>query len=82
MVEMDGDGGRNDLEASATVMDMDSTPLTGNNSQGGTPTPDELQKQSSESPEEPEAGELEDADAEPGMIDGETDADVDLEVAG
>lgn len=78
--EMDGEGGRNDLEAPAAAMDLDSTPITGNNSQAGTPTPDELQKQSSESPDAQEAGELEaDADAEPGLIDGETDADVDLE---
>ncbi|KAJ8421693.1 hypothetical protein Cgig2_008815 [Carnegiea gigantea] len=76
--EMGGDGGRTDLEAPAAPMDMDSTPITGNNSQGG--TPEEPQKQSSETPDAPEAGQLEtDADAEPGMIDGETDADVDLE---
>lgn len=76
--EMDGDGGRADLEAPAAPMDMDSTPITGNNSQGG--TPEELQKQSSETPDAPEAGQLEtDTEAEPGMIDGETDADVDLE---
>ncbi|KAJ8431158.1 hypothetical protein Cgig2_019810 [Carnegiea gigantea] len=76
--EMDGDGGRADLEAPVAPMDMDSTPITGNNSQGG--TPEEPQKQSSETPEPPDAGQLEtDAEAEPGMIDGETDADVDLE---
>lgn len=76
--EMDGDGGRTDLEAPAAPMDMDSTPITSNNSRGG--TPEEPQKQSSETPDAPEAGQLEtDAEAEPGMIDGETDADVDLE---
>lgn len=75
--EMEGDGGRTDLEAQAGAMDMDSTPITGNNSQGGTPEEDmDPQKQSSETPE---AGQLEtDAEVEPGMIDGETDADVDL----
>ena len=77
MSEVDGESGRNDLEAPSAAMDMDST---GNNSQGGTPTLDEISKQSSESPDAPEAGQIEtDLDAEPGMIDGETDADVDLE---
>ncbi|KAL9239215.1 hypothetical protein vseg_013555 [Gypsophila vaccaria] len=76
--EMD-EGGRTDLEAPAASLDMDSTPVNGNNSQGGTPTPDEYHKQSSESPEPREAGQLDtEADTEPGMIDGETDADVDL----
>jgi len=78
---MDGDGGRTDLEARAAAMDMDSTPVTGNNSLGG--TPEEPQKQSSDTLDAPEAGLVEtDAEAEPGMIDGETDADVDLEAVG
>jgi len=77
--EMDGEGGRIDHDAPAASLDMDSTPVNGNNSQGGTPTQDEYQKQSSESPEPPEVGQLEtEVDNEPGMIDGETDADVDL----
>lgn len=80
---MDGEGGRNDLDAPAAAMDMDSTPITGENSLVGTPTPDELQKQSSESPDAQEAGELEtEAETEPGLIDGETDADLDLEAVG
>ena len=39
MSEVDGESGRNDLEAPSAAMDMDST---GNNSQGGTPTLDEI----------------------------------------
>lgn len=76
---MDGEGGQNDLEAPSAAMDLDSTPITGNNSQAGTPTQDELEKQNSESPDAQEAGELDaEEDVEPGLIDGETDADVDL----
>ena len=54
-------------------------------SQGGTPTPDELQKQSSDTDGGQEAGQLEadpDAEVEAGIIDGETDADVDLDAVG
>ncbi|XP_021747503.1 THO complex subunit 1-like isoform X2 [Chenopodium quinoa] len=81
--EMDGEGGQNDLDAPAAAMDLDSTPITGNNSQAGTPTPDDFLKQSSESPDAQEAGELDaEADPEPGLIDGETDADVDLDAVG
>ncbi|XP_074268963.1 THO complex subunit 1 [Silene latifolia] len=79
--EMDGEGGRTDLEAPPASLDMDSTPVNGNNSQGGSPTPDEYQKQSSESPEPREVGQVDtEGDMEPGMIDGETDADVDLDI--
>uniref|UniRef100_A0A803MX55 THO complex subunit 1 n=1 Tax=Chenopodium quinoa TaxID=63459 RepID=A0A803MX55_CHEQI len=78
--EMDGEGGHNDLDAPAAAMDLDSTPITG---QAGTPTPDDFQKQSSESPDAQEAGELDaEGDPEPGLIDGETDADVELEAVG
>lgn len=50
--------------------------------QGGTPTPEELQKQNSD-PDGQEAGQLEaDAEVEAGIIDGETDADADLDAVG
>lgn len=56
---------------------------TGNISQGGTPTLDEHQKQSSDTDVAQEAGQLEtDAEVEAGMIDGETDAEVDLDAVG
>ncbi|GMY22806.1 THO complex subunit 1 [Fagus crenata] len=80
--EVDGEGIRADLEASAAQMDTDAT-ATGNISQGGTPTPDEHQKQSSDTDVGQEAGQLEaDAEVEAGMIDGETDAEVDLDAVG
>ncbi|XP_030926869.1 THO complex subunit 1-like isoform X2 [Quercus lobata] len=80
--EVDGEGIRADLEASAAQMDVDAT-ATGNISQGGTPTPDEHQKQSSDTDNGQEAGQLEaDAEVEAGMIDGETDAEVDLDAVG
>ncbi|KAB1222259.1 THO complex subunit 1 [Morella rubra] len=80
--EVDGEGIRADLEASAVQMDTDAT-ATGNISQGGSPTPDEHQKQSSDTDIGQEAGQLEaDAEVETGMIDGETDAEVDLEAVG
>ncbi|KAK4592310.1 hypothetical protein RGQ29_016731 [Quercus rubra] len=80
--EVDGEGIRADLEASAAQMDVDVT-ATGNISQGGTPTPDEHQKQSSDTDNGQEAGQLEaDAEVEAGMIDGETDAEVDLDAVG
>ncbi|KAK7857001.1 tho complex subunit 1 [Quercus suber] len=60
--EVDGEGIRADLEASAAQMDVDAT-ATGNISQGGTPTPDEHQKQSSDTDNGQEAGQLE-ADAD------------------
>ncbi|KAJ4720415.1 THO complex subunit 1 [Melia azedarach] len=81
--EIDGEGIRADLEASAAPMDTDATTGTSNNSQGGTPTPDEQQKQSSDTDIGQEAGQLDaDAEADAGMMDGETDAEVDLDVVG
>lgn len=62
-------------------MEFDAATLPG--TQGGTPTPDELQKQGSDTDVGQEAGQLEaDADVEAGIIDGETDADVDLDAVG
>ncbi|KAI4332946.1 hypothetical protein L6164_017812 [Bauhinia variegata] len=77
--EIDGEGTRAD--AAATPMEYDAATTPG--AQGGTLTPDELQKQSSDTDVGQEAGQLEaDAEVEAGMIDGETDADVDLEAVG
>ncbi|KAJ0045652.1 hypothetical protein Pint_05615 [Pistacia integerrima] len=76
--ENDGDVIRGDLEASAAPMDTDATVATGNISQGGTPTPEEQQKLSDTDIGQ-EAGQL---DADAGMIDGETDAEVDLDAVG
>lgn len=73
--EIDGEGTRVDLEASAAPMDTDVTATT--------PTADENQKQSSDTDAGQEAGQSEaDAEAEAGMIDGETDAEVDLDAVG
>lgn len=64
-------------------METDVTAGTGNISQSGTATPDEHQKQSSDTDMGQEAGQLDaDAEADAGMMDGETDADVDLEAVG
>ncbi|XWS57045.1 hypothetical protein CRYUN_Cryun09bG0137800 [Craigia yunnanensis] len=72
--ETDGEGIRADMEASAARMDTEVTAATGNNSQGGIPTPDEHQKQSPDTDAGQEAGQLEaDAEVEARMIDGETD---------
>lgn len=61
-------------------MDNDAMATTVSTSQGGTPTPEELQKQSPDTDVGQEAGQLEaDGEVEAGMIDGETDAEVDLE---
>uniref|UniRef100_A0A5B6YPV1 Putative THO complex subunit 1-like isoform X1 n=1 Tax=Davidia involucrata TaxID=16924 RepID=A0A5B6YPV1_DAVIN len=86
--EIDGEGSKADLEASAVPMDTDAT-ITGNISQGGTPTPEDHQKQSSDTDGGQEAGQIEadadaeaEAEAEAGMMDGETDADVDLDAVG
>lgn len=80
--ENDGEGTRSDPDGPSVAMDADTTVATGNVSQGGTPTPDE-NKQSSDTDIGQEAGQLEaDAEVEPGMIDGETDAEVDLDTAG
>ncbi|KAK2634342.1 hypothetical protein Ddye_029134 [Dipteronia dyeriana] len=81
--EIDGEGIRADLEASSTPMDTDAPVASENISQGGTLTPDELQKQSPDTEFGQEAGQLDaDAEADGGMIDGETDAEVDLEIIG
>ncbi|KAJ6414489.1 hypothetical protein OIU84_003482 [Salix udensis] len=82
--EIDGEGIRTDLEASAAApMDSDDMVTTGNISQSSTPTPDEHQKQSPDADGGQEAGHVEaDAEAEAGMINGETDAEVDLEAGG
>lgn len=77
------DGIRADVEASATPMDTDATAVTSNISQGGTPTPEEQQKQSSDTDIGQEAGQLDaDAEADAGTVDGETDAEVELEAVG
>ncbi|XVF41073.1 hypothetical protein PTKIN_Ptkin01aG0250900 [Pterospermum kingtungense] len=78
--EIDGEGIRADMEASAAPMDTDVTSATGNNSQGGTPTPDEHQKQSPDADigQEAEA----DAEVEAGMIDGETDPEAESDHVG
>lgn len=74
--EIDGEGSRADLEASAAPMDTDAA-MTENISRGG--TPDEHQKQSSDM----EPGQIEaDGEGETGMVDGETDAEVDLDAVG
>lgn len=76
--EVENEEGRTDLESATAAMDMETVAAAGNNSQEGTPTPEDPQKQSPDTtdagPEDP--GQLE---AEPGAIDGETDAEVDLE---
>ncbi|XP_015581368.1 THO complex subunit 1 isoform X2 [Ricinus communis] len=77
--EIDGEGIRAD-EAAAAPMDTDAMATAGSTSQGGTPTPDERQRQSPDADDGQEAGHLEaDGEVEAGMIDGETDAEVDLE---
>lgn len=79
MTEIDGDGIRTDT--TAMPMEFDSVNVPG--TQGGTTTPEELQKNSSDTDGGPEAGQLEaDAEVEAGIIDGETDADVDLDTVG
>ncbi|XP_024030380.1 THO complex subunit 1 [Morus notabilis] len=76
------EGIRPDLEASATTMDAETTAGTGTVSQGGSPMPDEHQKQSSDADAGQEAGQLEaDAEVEAGMIDGEPDTEVDFDPA-
>lgn len=75
---------RADLEASAAPMDSDAVMAAGNVSLGGTPTPDDQQKQGSDTDGGQEAGQLDETDAEPdaGMVDGETDAEIDLVAVG
>ncbi|KDP40562.1 hypothetical protein JCGZ_24561 [Jatropha curcas] len=76
---LDGEGIRTD-EASATPMDTDAMATTASTPQGGTPTPEEHQKQSPDTDGGQEAGQLEaDGEGDAALIDGETDAEVDLE---
>lgn len=54
-------------------------PVVENISQENTPTPEELQKQSPDTDIGQDAGQLEaDVQTDVGMIDGETDAEIDL----
>lgn len=64
-------------------MDSDAVMAAGNVSLGGTPTPDDQQKQGSDDGGR-EAGQIDETDADPdaGMVDGETDAEVDLVAVG
>ncbi|KAG9156229.1 hypothetical protein Leryth_022116 [Lithospermum erythrorhizon] len=84
--EADIDGSRGDFDASTAPLDNDATIPAGSNSRSGTPTPDEHQKQGSDTDvgQDQEVGQME-ADAEgeeAGMMeDGETYADVDLDAA-
>ncbi|KAI3707042.1 hypothetical protein L6452_25216 [Arctium lappa] len=81
--EVDGEVNRPDLEASTAPMDTDAA----NVSLGGTPTPEEQQKQTPDTDGgqepgqidevEPEAEPDQEPEPEPGMIDGETDPEVD-----
>ena len=82
--EIDGEGARGDLEAIPTPMDTDTAVgAAANASQGGALIPDELQKQNSDTDAGPEPGQLEaDAEVEAGTVDGETDAEVDLDTIG
>ncbi|CAA2970125.1 Hypothetical predicted protein [Olea europaea subsp. europaea] len=82
--EMDVEGSRTDLEASIAPIDADATMASGSISQSGTPTPDEHQKQSPDTDIGQESGQIEaeaeiEAEAMPGVIEGETDAEVDLD---
>ncbi|KAL8162680.1 hypothetical protein V2J09_014169, partial [Rumex salicifolius] len=84
--EADTEGGRTDLEGATTAMDMETVAAAGNTSQDGTPTPPEAEDLQKQSPDTTDAGTEEtglmepDADAGPGgVVDGETDAEVDLE---
>lgn len=67
---------------STATMDAETIAGTGTVSQGGSPMPDEHQKQSSDAEAGQEAGQLEaDAEVEAGMIDGEPDTEVDFDPA-
>ncbi|GLT88631.1 hypothetical protein SLE2022_066480 [Rubroshorea leprosula] len=82
--ENDGEGVSAEVETSAAPMDTDSIASAANNSQNerSTPTPDE-QKQSSDMDICQEAGHLEaDTVVEAGVIDIETDAEVEVDTAG
>ncbi|XP_073024075.1 THO complex subunit 1 isoform X2 [Primulina eburnea] len=79
--ETDVEGTRDDPEASVTLVDADATIASGNLSQGGTPTPDEMPKQNWDTDGGQELGQIEaDTEVEPGMVDGDMDAEVDLDV--
>ncbi|XP_073142567.1 THO complex subunit 1 [Henckelia pumila] len=79
--ETDVEGTRNDPEASVTLVDADATITFGNLSQSGTPTLDEQLKQNWDTDGGQELGQIEaDTEVEPGMIDGDMDAEVDLDV--
>ncbi|MCD7465530.1 suppressor of the transcriptional defect of hpr1 by overexpression [Datura stramonium] len=81
--EIDNDVGRVDPEGSVAPMDTDARIATVNISQEETPTPEDNQKQSSDTDVAQEAGQNEaDTEAEMGMIDGETDAEADLDAVG
>ncbi|XP_062093131.1 THO complex subunit 1 isoform X2 [Humulus lupulus] len=72
------EGIRGDLDASTTPMDAEpeTTGVTDMVSQGGSPMPDEHQKQSSDTDAGQEMGQLEaDSEAEAGIIEGEVDLD-------
>ncbi|GLT60141.1 hypothetical protein SLA2020_368420 [Shorea laevis] len=82
--ENDGEGVRAEVEASAAPMDIDSIAAAANGFQNerSTPTPDE-QKQISNMDVGQEAGHLgADTEVEAGVIDGETDAEVEVDAAG
>ncbi|KAL3516360.1 hypothetical protein ACH5RR_023262 [Cinchona calisaya] len=80
--DIDIEESKANLEISAAALDTDDTIAAASTSQGG--TPDEIQKQSSETDVghevqiEADADVDGEADAETGMIDGEADAEVDL----
>ncbi|WMV11663.1 hypothetical protein MTR67_005048 [Solanum verrucosum] len=81
--EMDNEVGQADPEASAAPMDTDAGIATVNISQEETPTPEDNQKQSSDTDVAQEAGQTEaDTEAETAMIDGETDAEDVTDTAG
>lgn len=81
--EIDGEGIRAVLEASVTPTDTDATVAIGDMSRGGSPIPDEHQKQSSDTDVGQEAGQMEaDDEVEAGMIDGGMDTEVDVDPVG
>lgn len=85
--EIDGEGLRTDVGAFVAPLDTDNTATVGNLSQGSSPMADEHQKQSSDTDGGQEAGQLEDdaevdAEGDAGMIDGEMEAEVDLDPIG
>lgn len=85
--EMDVEGGRGDAETTAPPLDAEATIAATINFQTGTLTPDDHQKQSSDTEvgqdeqieAEGDADAEAETEAETGIIDGETDAEVELE---